>query len=410
MALTYKPTAGSIQSTIGGTRTVSQEKAKMLASLDPAKLTPFEIEQLGGKEKIEREKKLAQQLIESEKVSPNAKLAIKNQPVKEAAKPIAKPVEENNEPKLWRVMLPGSDPSQDYFYETQKEATDALNRERSKILAMRERRKLERDQMIQTLGEKETIRRLGKNAIETDINKVGAIAGIKLPDKTDEELIDLKDKYRQRVASSISEASVRKPETEEERLTRKLIEAGATPEQRDRYMKTLSESRQRGRERAGYAEEYAALGRVPTAQEERKMASEARDRKMSNFLLGVEARKNALEKEQSFNKELNYLKRLERQQRGDQRFASALATKLAQDELINKYGGGINNSSDRRRFFQREAMDDYRSEIEARDRMRREQFKKQTDAAPEASSSFSSTTGPFSSIQSDGTYFSSLVR
>lgn len=373
MALTYKPTAGSIQSTTGGTRTVSQEKAKMLASIDPAKLTPFEIEQLGGKKEIEREKKLAQQLIESEKVSPNAKLAIKNQPVKEAANPIAKSAEESNEPKFWRIMLQGGDPSKDIFVDSRKKAEEEL----------------------------EKIKKSGGNA---------AIAGIKFPAKTEKEESTLKEQYIKKAETGGRIASARMPEAEEERLTRKLTEAGATPEQRARYMKTLSESRQRGRERAGYAEEYAALGRVPTAQEERKMASEARDRKMSNFLLGVEARKNALEKEQSFNKELNYLKRLERQQRGDQRFASALATKLAQDELINKYGGGINNSSDRRRFFQREAMDDYRSEIEARDRMRREQFKKQTDAAPEASSSFSSTTGPFSSIQSDGSYFSNLVR
>lgn len=300
-------------------------------------------------EKAQPPKTEAKSVKSEQEGTPTATVS-NNEIKKQDTRSIAKPVEENNEPKkLWRVMLEGGDSSKDTFFDTKEKAEAELKR----------------------MGGK------------------GAVAGIKLPAKTAGEEEKLRDEYIFRAGTKGRVASTVKPEAKEDRLTRKLTEAGATPEQRARYMKTLSESRQRGRERAGYAEEYAALGRVPTAQEERKMASEARDRKMSNFLLGAEARKNALEKEQSFNKELNYLKRLERQQRGDQRFASALATKLAQDELINKYGGGINNSSDRRRFFQREAMDDYRIEIEARDRMRREQFKKQTDAAPEASSFFS---------------------
>lgn len=281
-------------------------------------------------EKAEPPKTEAKSVKSEQEETPTAAVS-NNEIKKQDTRSIAKPAEEKSEPKkLWRVMLPGSDPSQDYFYETQKEATDALNRERSKILAMRERRKLERDQMIQTLGEKETIRRLGKNAIETDINKVGAIAGIKLPDKTDEELIDLKDKYRQRVASSISEASVRKPETEEERLTRKLTEAGATPEQRDRYLKNL-ERLSSGRK----AREAASKEQI--AKDKERFERFKSGGSISQFASDIAAKRASEEQLNQYNKQLSTLKRAY----NEARRAGDYVEQYRIGDFINSYTAGV---------------------------------------------------------------------
>jgi hypothetical protein len=254
---------------------VSQEKAKMLASLDPTKLTPFEIEQLGGREKIERETKLAQQLIESEKVSPNAKLSIKNQPVKEAAKPIAKPVEEKNEPKkLWRVMLEGGDSSKDTFFDTRDKAEAELKR----------------------MGGK------------------GAVAGIKFPAKTAGEEEKLRDEYIFRAGTKGRVASTVKPETEEERLTRKLTEAGATPEQRDRYLKNLE--------------------RLSSGREERELASKER---ASKFRSDIAAKRASEEQLNQYNKQLSTLKRAYR----EARMSGDYVEQYRIGDFINSYTAGV---------------------------------------------------------------------
>lgn len=250
--------------------------------------------------------------------------------------------------KLWRVMAEGGNASEDTFYDNEDDARKALA----------------------AMGGK------------------GAVAGIGFPTKSKEEESALKEQYKAKSAMKSDSQKGLQPKTEEQILTRKLTEAGATPEQRARYMKTLSESRQRGRERAGYAEEYAELGktRTPTAMEERTMAAEARDRRMSNFLTRNEANKLTEEKERSFKERYNYLKRAEREARKSKRYQSALAAKTARDQMVNNYAGGIKSSTDRRRYFQQLAMQEAESKIKARDAARRKRFEASTTAAPETSS------------------------
>jgi hypothetical protein len=120
--------------------------------------------------------------------------------------------------------------------------------------------------------------------------------------------------------------------------------------------------------------------------EERKMAAEARDRRMSNFLTRNESNKLAEEKERSFNEEYNYLKKAERDARKSKRYQSALAAKTARDQMVNNYAGGIKSSTDRRRYFQQLAMQEAESKIKTRDMARRKRFEQSTTAAPETSS------------------------
>lgn len=274
MALTYNPKAG-ISGTTSGMQTVSQQKARMFADLDPRQLTPFQKSQLGGIEEIKKQKEEAKQLIELEKVSPDAKLTIKDQSVKEApkpvAKPVAKPVEVKSKANLWRVMLEGGDTSQDKFYDTEKDARDALERERA-------RRKAERDYMVQTIGEKEANKRLGKEK-----KNIGAIAGVYISGKTKEEQSALRDQYMQNAAIGSVTAQ---PKSKEDVLRSKLQNLGATKEQQDKYFQNLE--------------------RLSSGRKEREIASKQR---YSQFKSDIAAKRASEDQLNQYNKQLSSLKK-----------------------------------------------------------------------------------------------------
>jgi len=298
MALTYNPKAG-ISGTTSGMQTVSQQKARMFADLDPRQLTPFQKSQLGGIEEIKKQKELARQLIESEKVSPDAKLTIKNQPVKETPKPVAKPEEPRSKANIWRVMFEGGDPSQDKFYDTEKEARDALDREQA-------RRKAERDYMVQTIGEKETNKRLGKEK-----KNIGAIGGVYISGKTKEEETALKEQYKKNAAIGSVAAQ---PKSKEDVLRGKLQKMGATKEQQDKYFQTLN--------------------RLRSEREDREAASKARYDKFRSDIAAREASAGQLNQ---YNRQLSSLKKAYREagRAGD------YVEQYRIGDFINSYTAGV---------------------------------------------------------------------
>jgi hypothetical protein len=310
---------------------------------------------------------------------------------REEQKQVAAPVETQEEiptitvskkaaqpkPDLYRVMLKGGDSRKDTFFATEDAAKSALEEERA-------RRKAERDYMVQTLGEAETLKRLGKE--EKDI---GAIAGVRFPAKTKEEKSALELQYMKKSLSGGKTPKAK--ETEEEAIKRRVREVNpqATPAQQQNYYNTLTASRARGRERGGYAEEYQAAvaqRKTPSPYEERRMQEEARNRKMSDFITRSAARDAAREKEQSFQREYNYLKGIERSARKSGQFGIALDAKRQLDDLSGSLGSNARNVTARRKLFETEAMESAKRNIEARDRLRREKLIKSTTSNPEASS------------------------
>jgi hypothetical protein len=204
MALTYNPKAG-IQSTTGGSQTVSQQKAKMFADIDPRELTPLEISLFGGIDEIKKQKEAAKQSIKSDYIAP-----------KEEPKPApTESAEGEREPKrLWRVMIKGGDPSKSVFAESKEEA----------------------ESILKSMGGD------------------GVVAGIRFPSKTAAEESALKEQYIQRVKSNWSVDKKEKPETrpytkeeriarKDEGIVRKMEESGATQEQRDKYLANLERLR-----------------------------------------------------------------------------------------------------------------------------------------------------------------------
>jgi hypothetical protein len=276
MALTYNPKAG-ISGTTSGMQTVSQQKARMFADLDPKQLTPFQRNQIGSREEIEKEKELARQLIESEKVSPDAKLTIKDQPIKESPKPISKPAEARSKANLWRVMLEGGDPSKDEFYDT-KEAADAA---------------------LKKMGGK------------------GAVAGIRFPAKSREEASTLKEQYMQQ--SRIGEKTAMLPksdETEKDRIMRQVVEVNpkATKAQQENYYNTLTASRAKSAER-----EAASKDRY------------------SKFRSDIAAKRAGEEQFNQYNQQLSALKRAYREARRSGDYVEQYRI----GDFINSYTAGV---------------------------------------------------------------------
>jgi len=172
--------------------------------------------------------------------------------------------------KIWRVMFEGGDPSQDKFYGSEKAAKDALDRERA-------RRKAERDYMVQTIGEKETNKRLGKEK-----ENIGAVAGIKFPAKTAKEEEALRDQYMQNAAAQ--------PKSKEDVLRSKLQNLGATKEQQDKYFQNLE--------------------RLRSGREARE--KESKDR-YSKFRSDIAAKEASTEQLNQYNKQLSSLKKAYRE-------------------------------------------------------------------------------------------------
>lgn len=338
-----------LEFTTTGTQTASQPISKFYSEMDTRKLTPFEVEQMGGEEEITKRKESAKKLITSETPSTEP-LSITGKKKVEAK---AAPKIQAEEPKrLWRVMVQDGNASEDTFYDT-KEAADAA---------------------LKKIGGK------------------GAVAGVRFPSKSREEESALKEQYMQRAAIGGAVAMTPKAgETEEERIKRKISEVNpqATEEQKARYLQTLSQSRARGRERGGYAEEYqaaSAKGKAPTPYEEQVMAEEARNRRMSSFLARNAAKQIADQKERAFRNEYRYLNKIERLAKKTGQFDVALEANRGIRELSDIIGTNPTNVSARRKLFEEEAMNEVNREIQARDRLRREKLYKQMVSNPEAKS------------------------
>jgi hypothetical protein len=200
------------------------------------------------------------------------------QPVEETAKfereetpAITASIPKAESSKIWRVMFEGGDPSQDKFYGSEKAAKDALDRERA-------RRKAERDYMVQTIGEKETNKRLGKEK-----KNIGAVAGIKFPAKTATEEEALRDQYMQNAAIGSVTAQ---PKSKEDVLRSKLQSLGATKEQQDKYFQNLE--------------------RLRSGREARE--KESKDR-YSKFRSDIAAKEASTEQLNQYNKQLSSLKK-----------------------------------------------------------------------------------------------------
>lgn len=287
-----------------GTRTASQDIARFYEELDPSELTPFQKSQMGGEEEIAKNKKAANQLLASETPSkkPLSITGEKKAEAKATPKSATKAKDEKPKPDLYRVMLKGGDSRKDTFFATEEAAKSALEDERA-------RRKAERDYMVQTLGEAETLKRLGKE--EKDI---GAIAGVRFPAKTKEEKSALELQYMKKSLSGGKTPKAK--ETEEEAIKRRVREVNpqATPEQQQNYYNTLTASRAKGAEREAASKERAAKFRSDIA------AKEASNEQLSQY-----------------NQQLSTLKRAYR----DARRAGDYVEQYRLGDFINAYQSGI---------------------------------------------------------------------
>ena len=235
---------------------------------------------------------------------------------REEQKQVAAPVETQQEvptitvsrkatqpkPDLYRVMLKGGDSRKDTFFATEEAAKSALEDERA-------RRKAERDYMVQTLGEAETLKRLGKE--EKDI---GAIAGVRFPAKTKEEKSALELQYMKKSLSGGKTPKAK--ETEEEAIKRRVREVNpqATPEQHQNYYNTLTASRAKGAEREAASKERAA-----------------------KFRSDIAAKEASREQLSQYNQQLSTLKRAYR----DARRAGYYVEQYRIGDFINAYQAGI---------------------------------------------------------------------
>jgi len=293
--------------TTTGTQTISQPIAKFYSEVDTRKLTPFEISQMGGEEEIAKRKESAKKLIASETPSTEA-LSItegKKAEVKATPKSATKAKDEKPKPDIWRVMMKDGDASKDAFYDNEKDARNALEAERA-------RRKAERDYMVQTLGEAETLKRLGKEQKD-----IVTVAGVRFPAKSREEASVLKEQYMQRAAIGGKVATTTKAdETEEEAIKRRVREVNpqATPAQQQNYYNTLTASRARGAEREAASKERAAKFRSDIA------AKEASNEQLSQY-----------------NQQLSTLKRAYR----DARRAGDYVEQYRLGDFINSYQAGV---------------------------------------------------------------------
>lgn len=286
-----------------GTQTASQEIAQGYKRIDPRELTPFQKEMMGGEAEIAKEKEKAKNLIASETSSakPLSLTGEKKAEVKTAPKSATKAKDEKPNPDLWRVMMKDGDASKDTFYDNEKDARNALEAERA-------RRKAERDYMVQTLGEAETLKRLGKEQKD-----IGTVAGVRFPAETSEKKSQLMEQYKKKARGEVAAKS---DETEKDRIMRRVREVNpqATPEQQENYYKTLTAARAKGAEREAASKERAAKFRSDIA------AKEASNEQLSQY-----------------NQQLSTLKRAYR----DARRAGDYLEQYRLGDFINSYQAGI---------------------------------------------------------------------
>ena len=234
--------------------------------------------------------------------------------------------------KIWRVMFEGSEPSQDKFYGSEKAAKDALDRERA-------RRKAERDYMVQTIGEKETNKRLGKEK-----KNIGAIAGIKFPAKTATEEEALRDQYMQNAAIGNVTAQ---PKSKEDVLRSKLQNLGATKEQQDKYFQNLE--------------------RLRSGREARE--KESKDR-YSKFRSDIAAKEASTEQLNQYNKQLSSLKKAYR----NAGKAGDYVEQYRIGDFLNSYTAGVPKEMGARQKASQEGM------IEAKNKELEEKVRRDREA------------------------------
>lgn len=198
-----------------GTRTASQDIARFYKELDPSELTPFQKSQMGGEEEIAKNKKAANQLLASE--TPSKKpLSITGEKKAEAkATPKSATKTKDKEPPppdIYRVMVKGGDPTKDKFYNTKKEADDAL----------------------EAMGGK------------------GAVAGVRFPAETSEKKSQLMEQYKRKARGEVAPKGVD-------------VEAEA---RKARYQETLAKGREKAAEREAASKERAAKFRSDIAAKE----------------------------------------------------------------------------------------------------------------------------------------------
>ena len=198
-----------------GTQTASQEIAQGYKRIDPRELTPFQKEMMGGEEKIAKEKEAAENLIASETPSkkPLSITGEKKTEVKAAPKSTTKAKdEEPPPPDIYRVMVKGGDPTKDKFYNTKKEADDAL----------------------EAMGGQ------------------GAVAGVRFPAETSEKKSQLMEQYKRKARGEV---------------TPKAVDAEAEAK-KARYQETLSKGREKAAEREAASKERAVKFRSDIAAKE----------------------------------------------------------------------------------------------------------------------------------------------
>jgi len=253
------------------------------------------------------------------------------------SKPRTRPQPKQEEPKrTWRVMFKGA-PEQDQFFETKEQAEAALESERA-------RRKLEREQMIETLGKAETERRLGKEQKD-----IGAVAGIRFKGKTPAEESEMLRQYMERSGAA---AKVAEPATTEEgRIRERLAKGGATAEQQNKFL--------------------ANLQRLRT---ERGAREEAEKKKSEDFFTSVAAKRTAEDQLNTYNRQLGDLKRAysSARQSGNDLVAFQIG------ELLNQYQAGVpKEMGARRKAAEKGQIAAKNAEIAARLKRDKEEREKQ---------------------------------
>jgi hypothetical protein len=288
--------------TTTGTQTASQDIAQGYKRIDPRELTPFQKEMIGGEEEIAKRKAVADNLIASEttSVKPLSITGEKKVEVKAAPKSATKAKDKEPKPDIWRVMMKGGDASKDTFYDNEDDARNALEAERA-------RRKAEREYMVQTLGEAETLKRLGKEQ-----KNIGTVAGVRFPAKSREEASILKEQYMQQSRAMLPKSD----ETEKDRIMRQVMEVNpkATKAQQENYYNTLTASRAKSAEREAASKERA-----------------------SKFRSDIAAKRASEEQLNQYNKQLSTLKRAYR----EARMAGDYVEQYRIGDFINSYTAGV---------------------------------------------------------------------
>ena len=134
--------------------------------------------------------------------------------------------------------------------------------------------------------------------------------------------------------------------------------------------------------RKRYEEELSARGFTPpqTREEESRFNAE----RMADFRYQLAEKENARRAETYITKEYSDLKRAANEARANKQYGAAVAFERQANDINEAVGGNITNSEARRRFFDNQANQAIREELQRRAEERRVVTQKQTSANPEA--------------------------